>query len=220
MIPVPPWKNSEERSGSTVSDKVILIGAGGHAKVIADIVLKSGDQLLGFLDDDPTKTFVLGCPVLGRIEEWEKFSKEAKFLLAIGNNHVREVLAEKIKVDWYTAIHPSAQIGIDVVIGEGTAVMANAVVNPGARVGKHCIVNTAAVVEHDNQIGDYVHVSVGAKLGGTVRIGKASWIGIGAAVKNNVTICGDCLVGAGGVVVKDLFEPGVYIGTPARRVIK
>lgn len=220
MIPVPPWKNSEERSGSTVSDKVILVGAGGHAKVIADIVLKSGDQLLGFLDDDPTKTFVLGYPVLGRIEDWEKFSKEAKFLLAIGNNHVREALAETLKVDWYTAIHPSAQIGIDVVIGEGNAVMANAVINPGARIGKHCIVNTAAVVEHDNQIEDYVHVSVGARLGGTVQIGRASWIGIGAVVKNNVMICSDCLVGAGAVVVKDLFEPGVYIGTPARRVIE
>lgn len=218
MIPVPPRKNSEERSGSTVSDKVILVGAGGHAKVIADIVLKSGDQLLGFLDDDPTKTSVLGYPVLGRIEEWERFSKEAKFLLAIGNNHVRETLAETLKVDWYTAIHPSAQIGIDVVIGEGTAVMANAVINPGARIGKHCIVNTASVIEHDNRIEDYVHVSVGTKLGGTVRIGKASWIGIGATVRNNVTICSDCLVGAGAVVVKDLFEPGVYVGVPIKKV--
>ena len=220
MIPVPPWKNSEERSGSTVSDKVILVGAGGHAKVIADIVLKSGDQLLGFLDDDPTKNFVLGYPVLGRVEEWEKFSKEAKFLLAIGNNHVREALAEKLKVDWYIAIHPSAQIGMDVVIGEGSAVMANAVINPGARIGKHCIVNTAAVIEHDNRIEDYVHVSVGAKLGGTVKIGKASWIGIGATVRNNVMICSVCLIGAGSVVVKDLFEPGVYVGSPARRVIE
>ena len=201
-----------------MSDKVILVGAGGHAKVIADIVLKSGDQLLGFLDDDPTKTFVLGYPVLGRIEDWEKFSKEAKFLLAIGNNHVREALAETLKVDWYIAIHPSAQIGIDVVIGEGNAVMANAVINPGARIGKHCIVNTAAVVEHDNQIEDYVHVSVGARLGGTVQIGRASWIGIGAAVKNNVTICGDCLVGAGAGVVKDLFEPGEYVGVPVKKV--
>lgn len=218
MIPVPLWKNSEERSGSTVSDKVILVGAGGHAKVIADIVLKSGDQLLGFLDDDPAKTVVLGYPVLGRIEEWEKFSKEAKFLLAVGNNPLRESLAAKLQVDWYTAIHPSAQIGMDVVIGEGTAVMANAVINPRARIGKHCIVNTAAVVEHDNRIEDYVHVSVGARLGGTVQIGKASWIGIGAVVNNNLSICSGCLVGAGGVVVKDLFEPGTYVGVPVRRV--
>ena len=201
-----------------MSDKVILVGAGGHAKVIADIVLKSRNQLLGFLDDDPGKSFVMGYPILGRIEEWKKFSEGAKFLLAVGNNHLRESLAAKLKVDWYTAIHPSAQIGMDVVIGEGSAVMANAVINSGARIGEHCIVNTAAVVEHDNQIADYVHVSVGARLGGTVQIGKASWIGIGAVVKNNVSICSDCIVGAGAVVVKDLFEPGVYIGVPARRV--
>lgn len=203
-----------------MSDKVILVGAGGHAKVIADIVLKSGDQLLGFLDDDPMKTSVLGYPVLGNIENWKAFSKEAKFLLAVGNNHLRESLEAKLKVDWYTAIHPSAQIGMDVVIGEGSAVMANVVINTGARIGKHCIVNTAAVVEHDNQIEDYVHISVGAKLGGTVEVGKDSWIGIGAVVKNNLSVCRDCIVGAGGVVVKDLFEPGIYVGIPARRIIE
>ena len=203
-----------------MSDKVILVGAGGHAKVIADIVLKSGDQLLGFLDDDPMKTSVLDYPVLGNVENGKEFSKEAKFLLAVGNNHLRESLAAKLKVDWYTAIHPSAQIGMDVVIGEGSTVMANAVINTGSRIGKHCIVNTAAVVEHDNQIADYVHVSVGARLGGTVKVGKASWIGIGAVVKNNLSICGGCLIGAGGVVVKDLFEPGVYVGIPVRRVVE
>ena len=138
--------------------------------------------------------------------------------MAIGNNHVRETLAETLKVDWYTAIHPSAQIGIDVVIGEGTAVMANAVINPGARIWKHCIVNTASVIEHDNRIEDYVHVSVGAKLGGTVKLGKSSWIGIGAMVKNNLSICSGCLVGAGGVVVKDLFEPGTYVGVPVQKL--
>ena len=80
--------------------------------------------------------------------------------------------------------------------------------------------NTAAVVEHDNQIANYVHISVGARLGGTVQIGKDSWIGIGAVVKNNLSICSGCIVGAGGVVVKSLFEPGVYVGIPARRVIE
>ena len=201
-----------------MSDKVILVGAGGHAKVIADIVLKSGDQLLGFLDDDPTKTFVLGYPVLGRIEEWEKFSKEAKFLLAIGNNHVREALAQRLQVDWYTAIHPSAQIGMDVEIGEGTAVMANAVINPSARIGKHCIVNTAAVVEHDNRIEDFTHISVGAMLGGTVRVGKRNWIGIGAVVKHNISICNDCVVGAGGVVIRAVENAGTYVGVPVKKL--
>ena len=200
-----------------MSDKVILVGAGGHAKVIADIIVKSGDQLVGFLDDDSGKTSVLGYPVLGPVEAWQSFSRGVKFLLAIGNHHVRETLAAQMAVDWYTAVHPSAQIGMGVVIGEGSAVMANAVINSEARIGRHCIVNTATVVEHDNQIADYAHISVGARLGGTVSVGKACWIGIGAVVKNNLSICDGCMVGAGGVVVKDLFEPGIYMGIPARR---
>ena len=201
-----------------MSNKVILVGAGGHAKVIADIVLKSGDELLGFLDDDPGKNSVLGYPVLGRTADWQRFSSEAAFLLAVGNAQLRETLAARMQVRWYTAIHPSAQIGMDVTIGGGTAVMANAVINPGAVIGKHCIINTAAVVEHDNCIDDYAHISVGAKLGGTVRIGQASWIGIGAAVKNNVSVCGGCMVGAGCVVIRDLKIPGTYVGVPARRI--
>lgn len=203
-----------------MSDNVILIGAGGHAKVIADMVLKSGDHLIGFLDDDTEKTEVMGCPVLGPIGAWREFTGEAMFLLALGSSSLREKLAGQMKVRWYTAIHPAAQIGADVVIGEGTTVMANAVLNPGARIGRHCIVNTAAVVEHDNQIGDYVHISVGARLGGTVQIGKGSWVGIGAVIKNNVSVCGGCMVGAGAVVVKDLAAPGVYVGIPARKVKK
>ena len=201
-----------------MSDKVILIGAGGHAKVIADIVLKSGDQLLGFLDDDPEKTCVMGYPILGRISEWERFAGESKFLLAIGNNHLRKSLATELQVDWYTAIHPSAQIGMDVIIGEGSAVMANAVINPGARVGRHCIINTSSVVEHDNVIGNYTHVSVGVRLGGSVSIGDSVWIGIGATVKNNVFICGKCTIGAGSVVVKNIEKCGIYVGIPANEL--
>ena len=200
-----------------MSDKVILIGAGGHAKVVADIVLKSGDQLLGFLDDDPEKTCVMGYPVLGHVSEWERFAGEARFMLAIGNNHLRESLGARLQVDWYTAIHPSAQIGMDVVIGEGSAVMANAVINSGARVGRHCIINTSSTVEHDNVIGNYAHVSVGAKLGGSVNVGDGVWIGIGATVKNNVSICEKCVIGAGCVVVKNIEKRGIYVGIPANR---
>ena len=200
--------------------RVIIIGASGHGKVIADIVLQCGEILLGFLDDGAVVgEKVLGYPVLGSVSEWENYS-DASFVIAIGNASVRERIANQMEgARWYTAIHPRAIISsLETIIGEGTVIMASAVVNPCSIIGKHCIINTSAVVEHDNKIEDYVHVSVGAKLAGNVFIGKRSWIGIGASVKNNLSICDNCMIGAGTVVAKTISESGTYIGVPARKV--
>ena len=203
-----------------MSQKVIIIGASGHGKVIADIVLQSGDELLGFLDDGKCPgDSVLGFPILGDTSNCVDYP-EAAFVIAIGNAMVREQIAEKMgEVRWYTAIHPWARVSdLSVTIGEGTVIMSNAVVNPGAEIGRHCILNTASVVEHDNKLDDYVHVSVGAKLAGTVSVGKRSWIGIGAVVSNNLTVCADCMIGAGAVVVRNIEKAGTYVGVPAKKI--
>lgn len=200
-----------------MKEQVVIIGASGHGKVVADIIQKSGDRVVGFLDDNlDLREKVVGFPILGKTEKFTNY-KECKFVIAIGNAGIREKIANKLSgVNWYTAIHPSAQISdIEVVVEEGTVVMANAVINSGARVGKHCIINSGAIVEHDNQIEDFVHISVGAKLAGTVHVGKCSWIGIGAVVSNNLSICKDCMIGAGAVVVKNIEESGTYVGVPA-----
>lgn len=200
-------------------ENVIIIGAGGHARVVADIVTSRGDRVLGFLDDDPGVRGSYHLPVLGKIADCRKWP-EASFILGIGSAAVRKKL-EKLLVNirWYTAIHPSAVISrLGTSIGEGTVVMANAVVNPGATVGKHCIVNTGAIVEHDNVIGDYAHISVGAKLAGAVTVGESTWVGIGAVISNGLTVCADCMIGAGAVVVRDIEVPGTYVGVPARRL--
>lgn len=198
---------------------VIIIGAGGHGKVIADIVLKSGDTVKGFLDDnlDTTEKFI-GYPLLGKVKDYKHFI-ENQFIVAIGNADIREITVEKMPdAKWYTAIHPNAVIAaIDTDIDAGSAVMANAVVNAGAKIGKHCIINSSAVVEHDNVIEDFVHISVGVKLAGNIHVGKKTWIGIGATVSNNLRICQDCMIGAGAVVVKDINEADIYIGVPAER---
>lgn len=200
-----------------MAEKVVIIGAGGHGKVVADIALRSGAQVLGFLDDSRAGEQVCGIPVLGKTEDYVNY-KEAAFVLAVGNAAVRRRLAERMAgVRWYTAVHPAACVSpLEVTVGEGSVVMANAVVNPGAVIGSHCIINTAAVVEHDCAVGDFAHISVGAKLGGTVTVGENTWVGIGAAVKNNVSICPDCMIGAGAVAVKDITRPGTYMGVPAR----
>lgn len=200
--------------------QVVIIGASGHGKVVADIVLRSGDTVVGFLDDAPNlPPAICGIPYLGPVSNYRKF-RRAEFIIAIGNAVTRQKLAGMLEnVTWYTAIHPNAVISsLGTSIGKGTVIAANAIVNPGASIGMHCIINTAAVVEHDNILGDFVHVSVGAKLGGTVRVGNRTWIGIGTAVKNNLTVCGDCMIGAGAVVVKDIETPGTYTGVPARKM--
>lgn len=200
---------------------VIIIGASGHGKVIADIIKRSNDEIIGFLDDDPDigKEF-MGFPVLGAILNYKKYIDKAEFIIAIGNAYVRKRISERlIEVKWYTAIHPTAVISeFDVTIGEGTVIMANAVINAGAKIGKHCIVNSSSVVEHDNFIENYSHISVGAKLAGTVFVGELSWIGIGACVCNNVKICQNCMVGAGAVVINDIEESGTYVGVPVKKI--
>lgn len=202
-----------------MNKQVIIVGASGHGRVVADIVRSAGNQVLGFLDDNPNlPEKISGIPYLGLCKDYVNYP-DAEFLIAIGNAQVRKMLAQRMEgVKWHTAIHPSAVISsMDTAIGEGTVVMANAVVNPGAVVGKHCILNTASVVEHDDRIADYVHISVGAKLGGGVAVGQATWVGIGAAVCNNMTICENCMIGAGAVVVRNLEVPGTYVGVPARK---
>lgn len=197
---------------------VIVIGAGGHGKVIADIILQSGDEVVGFLDDHPTLgRTVLGRPVLGTIAEAGRYlAHGCEFVLAIGNNEIRRSLARRLILPYYTAVHPRAIIASEVSLGVGTVVMAGAIVNPGAVIGRHCILNSGCIVEHDNQIADYVHICPGVALAGTVSVGEATQIGVGSTVRNNVSIAAGCQLGAGTVVVKDIAKAGVYVGAPAR----
>lgn len=201
-----------------MSESIILIGGSGHAKVIADCIRASGNDVLGILDDGiPAGTEILGIPVLGTTEDYELYQDHA-FVIAIGNNAVRQKIAKKLNVRWATVIHPTAVVSPYASIGEGTVIMPRAVVNACAFIGQHCIINTGSIVEHDNVLGDYVHISPNAALGGTVTVGDGTHIGIGACVRNNIHICGDCTVGAGAAVVQDITQPGTYVGIPARRM--
>ncbi len=197
--------------------KVIVIGTGGHAKVVADIIKLNNDSLIGFLTSDKTKSSFLGKPVLGADTEYKKFI-DAWFIIAIGNATVREkIVLSMPDAKWYTAIHPNAVISqTNTYIGEGTVVSANAVINSCSKIGKHCIINTNSAVEHDNVVEAFSHISVGTMLAGNVTIGKKTWVGVGASVKDGITICDNCMIGAGAVVVKNIDKPGTYIGVPAK----
>ena len=200
-----------------MKEKVVIIGASGHGKVVADIIIKSGDEVIGFLDDNPNigNSFA-GFPMLGKVSNLENYL-EYSFIIAIGNADIRERISNQYELNWYTAIHPTAELStIGVRVDVGTVIMANAVINSDAKIGKHCIINTGAIVEHDNQIHDYAHISVGAKLAGNVTVGKKTWIGIGSQIIQGKAIGSETMIGAGAVVIEDIPSCCTAVGCPAK----
>lgn len=197
--------------------KLVIIGASGHGKVLADIAIKNGYNEIIFLDDDESIYECGNYPIVGKSSEVGAI--DADVIIGIGNAGVRKRIQESIPDEkMATLIHPDAVVADDVVIGGGTVVMAGAVINPGARIGKGCIINTCSSVDHDCEVGDYVHIAVGSHLCGTAFVGNGTWIGAGAIVSNNVSICPNCMIGAGAVVIKEIKESGTYVGVPAKRV--
>lgn len=204
--------------------RLIVIGASGHGKVVADIAmcLKKYDRIV-FLDDDDSKRGCFGLPIVGKSADANFYIGDSDFCVAIGDPRIRQRKLEKLEAMSAVVpalIHPKAVIGTGVQIGNGTVVMAGVVINTAVKVGKGCIINTASSIDHDNIIHDYAHISVGAHLAGTVEIGERTWIGTGAVVSNNIYITTDCMIGAGAVVVKNIEESGTYIGVPARRFLR
>ncbi len=196
--------------------ELIIIGASGHGRVVADIAREAGYTSIQFLDDDSTLTVCGEYSVVGNCDRMTVF--DCDFIVAIGNAAIRRMMQERLERNGKvlaTLIHPSAVVAKDVRLGTGTVVMAGVVINPGVVIGKGCIINTCSSVDHDCLVGDYVHISVGAHLAGTVHIGMETWIGAGATVSNNISIIEKCVVGAGAVVVRDIKEQGTYIGVPA-----
>ena len=201
-------------------NNLLIIGASGHGKVIADIALATKKyREIAFLDDDENISECMGFPVIGKVSDLDQCVSEYEMVVAIGNAQTRRRIMEQIEAaggTHATLVHPQAVVSEYASIGIGTVIMPGTVINAGATIGKGCIVNTSASIDHDCKIGDYVHVSVGAHLAGTVSIDACTWVGIGAVVSNNIHICGQCMIGAGAVVVSDITAPGTYIGVPAK----
>ena len=204
-----------------MKDRLLIIGASGHGKVVADIALKVNKwQSVAFLDDDELIKTSMGLEVIGKSEDAFRYIDDADIFVAVGNNSTREKNQGKLEVAGASIpvlIHPNAIIGEQVELGSGTVVMARVAINCCTRIGKGCIINTGATVDHDNEFEDYVHISPGVHTAGTVKVGKGTWLGIGSAVSNNVNITTNCIIGAGAVVVGDITETGTYVGVPARR---
>ena len=202
--------------------KVMIYGASGHGKVIADIIERNQVEVLGFVDDDYSKwgKLFFGYRVWGGEEYLTQLTKKEKIsiIIGVGDNHTRRKIKEKLdrqNIYFERAVHPSAQLGRGISIGEGTVVMANSVINSDSCIGDHCIINTTVTIDHDCIISDFVHLSPGAHLSGSVQIDSFSWIGLGASVINNIHVAEQAVVGAGAVVIRNVEPNTTVVGNPA-----
>lgn len=195
--------------------EALVVGAGGHAKVVLATLDALGVPVAGVLDDAPASDEVLGVRVLGPVALLADHAGPA--VLAIGSNAVRQRLAEAYsQVDWLTAVHPSAVVHASVRIGAGSLVAAGAVVQPDAVIGRHVILNTGATVDHDSRVGDFAHVAPGVHLSGGVTVGEGGFLGVGSCAIPGVTVGAWATVGAGAAVVRDLPARTTSVGVPAR----
>ena len=199
--------------------QLVIIGASGHGKVVADIARLSKYDDICFLDDNEELACCNGYPVVGKSTDYVNLNCD--FVIAIGNNSTRKKLQELLESSGKSVvalIHPNAVVGDNAVIGAGTVVMAGAVINAAVKIGKGCIINTCSSVDHGCILGDYVHLSVGDHMAGACPIADGTWIGAGATIINNIDISSDCMIGAGAVVIKNISQSGTYVGVPVKKI--
>jgi sugar O-acyltransferase, sialic acid O-acetyltransferase NeuD family/sugar O-acyltransferase, sialic acid O-acetyltransferase NeuD family len=202
--------------------KLLIVGNSGHGRVIKDLARQLVFyQEIKFLDDNK-KVQQENPSVLGGSNEAIHYKDEYDMIIGIGNVGIRRRLQEKYEtegISMVSLIHPHAQLPEEsIMIGAGSVIMANSVIQTGTVLGKGVIINTNASIDHECKIGDYVHIAVGARLAGNVEIGNDTWIGAGAVISNNICICEKVVVGAGAVVVRNITQSGTYVGIPARKI--
>jgi sugar O-acyltransferase (sialic acid O-acetyltransferase NeuD family) len=201
--------------------RLLLVGAGGHGRVVADLAELLGWDSIAFLDDGwPERTANRAWPIIGKVADLARLGAGYDAtLVTIGVNAARLALHRKVRELSFAIpalVHPSAVVSRHATMGRAAVVLANVAVNAFAAVGEAVILNTACTVDHDCKVGDGVHISPGAHLAGTVTVGDRSWIGIGAAIRQGITIGSDVMIGAGSVVVADVADGVVAMGVPAR----
>lgn len=192
-----------------------LFGASGHCKVIIDIIEKCNKfQIDAIIDDNPKFKSILNNVVL-RTTDF-KFKSDDVLFISIGNNFIRKKISEKYPLIYPILIHPKAILASTVTIGEGSVVMAGAIINPDVVVAKQCVINTGAIIEHDCVLEDFVHLSPNVSLAGNVKIREGTHVGIGACVIQGVVIGRWVTIGAGAVIIKDVPDYAVVVGNPGK----
>jgi UDP-perosamine 4-acetyltransferase len=207
--------------GSTKDARVLVVGAGGHARVCIEALLDGGMDVVGCVSADGNGAAGLPCPVLGRTADLADVALAAAAthaFVAVGDNAARQALAgecERASLPLVTAISRFAMVSSSARLGDGVVVLAGAVVNAAAVVGRGVILNTRSSVDHDNVVADFAHISVGVSLGGSVSIGARALVGIGSTVLPGLKVGDDAVVGGGAVVVRSVPAGATVVGVPA-----
>ncbi len=207
-------------------ERHVILGAGGHARVLCDLLRSAGKTVVAFSDSSPSRagTVICGLPVIAEADLAATFSPGAVLLVngvgGVRDMSARQAIFEQFQQRGYrfaTLVHPTAFVAHDTVLEEGAQVLAGAMVITGAMVGKNTILNTRASVDHDCHIGAHCHIAPGVTLSGGVRVGDATLIGTGASVIQGIRIGTRCIVGAGAAVVRHIADGVMAVGVPARQ---
>ena len=203
---------------------IVIIGAGGHSKVVADAAIRTGFTVVGFLDDHATTAPLPGYDVIGTVPDLvhsPHLHNDMLAIVAIGDNRTRMQVIEMLelaRVRYATVIDPSAVVSRYASIAEGTVILQGAIVNAGTVVGQHAILNTGCTIDHDCKIGSYAHISPGVNLAGGVTVGEGTHLGIGSCVTPGCSVGDWSVVGAGAAVVKNIRANCIAVGVPAKPV--
>lgn len=204
----------QSKSLRVAMNKLTILGAGGHGKIVGEIAGLAGYTDVSFADAK--------WPSINQIGPWNvcsdlKHAIKGDIFCAIGNNAARsQVTSQYIQNKFPILLHPNSVVSAYTEIEAGTVVMAGAVINPYVKIGRSVIINTSCSVDHDCQIGDFAHISPGAHLAGSVVVGKRAWVGIGAIVKEGISIGEDAIIGAGAVAIRDVAIGEIVVGNPAK----
>lgn len=211
-----------------MKDKIILIGGGGHCKSVIDVIEQENKfEIIGVIDiKEKIGNSVIGYNVIGSDDDIEKLSKTCKnFLITFGqgkSNDFRKNTFSKLKslnLNLPIIQSPYSHVSKHSSIGEGTVVMHGVIVNAGSKVGANCILNTQCLIEHDVEVGNHCHISTKATLNGAVKFGDSIFAGSSCVIKDGMSICDNVIIGTGATVVKNISEPGIYVGCPAKKQI-
>lgn len=205
---------------------ILIYGASGHAKMIVDVIEKNkSHNIMGFIDTYKPLGYQLNSyKVIGRLEDLKELTKSLNIegiIIAIGDNFTRQKVFNNIKsilpkVQFETVVHPTATLAEDINIGEGSVIMAKAVINSGAKVGKFCIINTASTLGHDSVMSDFSSLASGVTVAGTVKIGICSAICLRSIIIQNVEIGNNTVIGAGSLVLQSIGDLKTAFGNPVK----
>lgn len=222
--PLTAGAGAETEADSGAAPEIVVIGAGGHAKVVAETIAAGGKyRVAGFIDPEKKGDVLPGIPVIGGDDKLQELRNGGirYAALAIGDNALRQKIAEKIAAigfDYPVIAHPKALVSPSAEIGQGAVVMQGAIIGSCAIVEDFAIINTGSIIEHDNVAGRFSHIAPGCSLAGSVRTGDRAFIGIGSSVIPGISIGNDAIVGAGSSVVRDIPASAVVGGVPAKEI--